>query len=169
MNLLTKDKADRILTELRKFSDAICELGNPINDNRLETFETNFGMKLPDDFKYMIRQHNSFSLSGVEVHGFEIQQDVQSIEQVIKFEHLEAGNPMFPDFLPFSPDGYGNYYCLDLSRIQDDVCPIIFWQHDYFYEKQNEVETCHDSFLDWVQEVMIDWTLEEMNYDGSSK
>jgi cell wall assembly regulator SMI1 len=131
MNTITKEKADKLLTELRKFSDVICELGDPINDNRLEEFETKFGSKLPEDFKYILRQHNSFSIFGTEVHGFDLNQTGQSIDEVFNFEHFEAGNSMFPEFLPFSPDGFGNYYCLDLSRIQDDVCSIIFWQHDY--------------------------------------
>jgi hypothetical protein len=72
-------------------------------------------------------------------------------------------------FLPFSPDGYGNHYCLDFSRIKNEICPIVFWQHDFKYENLTEVETCNNSFVDWVNEVLIEWTLEEYNYDGTEK
>jgi hypothetical protein len=33
----------------------------------------------------------------------------------------------------------------------------------------NEVETCNQSFTEWIDEVMIEWTLEEYNYDGTEK
>ena len=53
--------------------------------------------------------------------------------------------------------------------MENVICPIVFWQWDYLYEDIKEVETCNSSFLDWIQEVVIDWTLEDYNYDGSEK
>ena len=72
-------------------------------------------------------------------------------------------------FLPFSPDSFGNHYCIDLSTNNDDTCPIIFWQHDFDYENFTQVETCNLNFTDWVNEVLIEWTLENNNYDGTEK
>lgn len=71
------------------------------------------------------------------------------------------------EFLPFSSDGRGNHYCLDLSRLKGGSCPVIFWQWDFQYPNIEAVETCNESFYDWLDEVMIGWTLEEYNYDGS--
>jgi cell wall assembly regulator SMI1 len=72
-------------------------------------------------------------------------------------------------FLPFSNDGRGNHYCLDLSRLTGQSCPVVFWQWNYDYASLEEVEACNDNFVSWVKEVMIDWTLEMYNYDGSKK
>lgn len=167
MNKLVLKKAETVLFELRKFSPDICYLGNQIKDDRIEVFERNYKINLPADFKFILRQYNSFSVFGTEVYGFGPDLMGESIEQVYKFEHFEVAGPMFKELLPFSPDGFGNHYCLDLSRLYHEVCPIIFWQHDIEYDSFAPIESCNNSFSDWVQEVMIDWTLEEINYDGT--
>lgn len=154
---------------LIKFSDSILSLGNPIIDNRINEFEKIIGYKLPKDFKWFIEKNNGFSLFGNEVTGLGEEFLNASIDKVYNFEHSEVENPMPKYFLPFSPDGYGNHYCLDFSRIKNEICPIVFWQHDFKYENLTEVETCNNSFVDWVNEVLIEWTLEEYNYDGTEK
>ena len=58
---------------------------------------------------------------------------------------------------------------LDLSRLNKNLCPVVFWQHDYDYSDKTNLETCNNSFTEWVNEIMIAWTLEEFNYDGTEK
>ena len=162
-------QCDEILEELNKFSGEILFLGDPIIDNRLKEFETRIGFELPLDFKYILTKHNSFSLAGTEVLGLDKLFRDASLDKVFHFEHEEVENRMFKEFVPFSPDGGGNHYCLDLSRLEDDKCPIVFWQHDYSYWQKSEIETCNESFIDWIKEVMIDWTLEDIDYDGTKR
>jgi hypothetical protein len=76
---------------------------------------------------------------------------------------------MLRQLLPFSPDGAGNHYCLNLSKLQNGLAPVVFWQHDAQYNNEDELETCNPNFYEWVKEVMIDWTCEDTNYDGSDK
>jgi cell wall assembly regulator SMI1 len=158
-----------IYSELLKFSNSILNLENPITDNRIEEFEKEIEYKLPNDYKYFIKNHNGFSLSGTEVYGIGVEFKDSSMIKIYDFEHNGIQNPMPKYFLPFSPDGYGNHYCIDLSRIENEICPIVFWQHDYSYEMITDVETCNMSFAEWINEVMIEWTLEEYNYDGTQK
>jgi hypothetical protein len=66
-------------------------------------------------------------------------------------------------FFPFSPDGQGNHYCLDLSKIQDNICPVVFWQWDFEYDDIEDVEVCNTNFADWIDEVMVKWTLKIYN------
>jgi cell wall assembly regulator SMI1 len=160
---------NEILKELSKFSEDILFLGEPITDKRIIEFEKQIGFALPLDFKYLLSIHNSFSLSGTGVLGIGEEFRGASLENVYQFEHKEVGNPMLAEFLPFSPDGAGNHYCLDLSRLNQDLCPVVFWQHDYEYSGKEDVETCNANFFEWIQEVMIDEWLEEINYDGSDK
>ncbi|MEI6950780.1 SMI1/KNR4 family protein [Paraflavisolibacter sp. H34] len=169
MRTFEKDRADKILTELSRFSGDISSLGEPITDDRLERFEAHLGLTLPTDFKYLLKHYNYFSLPSAEVLGLGPEFQAESLDAVYRFEHQAVGNPMFADFVPFSPDGAGNHYCLDLSRFKDGICPVIFWQHDCEYKYRDEVETCNDSFLDWVEEVMIGWTLEDYHYSGRAK
>lgn len=162
-------KCEEILKELYRFSDDIIYLGNAITDNRLEEFEAQIGYNFPIDFKYILKRHNSFSLLGTEVMGFDLKYRGSSLDQLYYFEHQQVDNPMFKEFLPFSPDGRGNHYCLDLSKLENGLCPVVFWQHDYFYLDKTDVEISNNTFIDWIKEVMINWTLEDTNYDGNEK
>ncbi|HAK28400.1 MAG TPA: hypothetical protein DCO90_04035 [Sphingobacterium sp.] len=152
-----------------RFSDDIINFGNPIKDNRLEMLEDALDYKLPIDFKYVLKKHNGITLIGTEIYGFDAAFRGNSLEKIYEFEHNIADNKMSREFLPFSPDGRGNHYCLNLTKIIDGVCPIVFWQWDYDYPRIKDVEECNGSFLSWIEEVMLEWNLENYNYDGTSK
>lgn len=163
------EECNKRLEELYKFSNEILFLGESILDSRIEDLEKEIGYKLPEDFKYIIKKHNRIILAGTQVYGMSQELKGSSLDMIYKFEHFEAENPMPKFFFPFSPDGQGNHYCLDLSKITDEICPVVFWQWDIEYEDIEDVEVCNDSFIDWIDEVMIDWTLEVYNHDGSEK
>ena len=155
------------MENIKQFSDEILQLGEPIIDNRLEIFENQICFILPDDYKYILKKYNGLSVLGTEVLGLDKKFMGNSMDSVYNFEHNEVFNKMPIEFMPFSPDGRGNFYCLNLSKLENGVCPIIFWQHDFEYKSKEDVETCNINFMEWVKEVLIDWTLEEYNYDGS--
>ncbi|TPE45917.1 SMI1/KNR4 family protein [Pontibacter mangrovi] len=161
-------QCEKVLESLHQFSDDLLNLGEPILDNRLSEFEHQIGFQLPFDFSYILTKHNYISLAGTEIFGIGREFREESLDKVYSFEQNGIENPMPKEFLPFSPDGRGNYYCLDLSRIKDDSCPVVFWQHDYDYNYSNkeEVETCNENFIGWVQEVMIGWTMEDYGFEN---
>jgi cell wall assembly regulator SMI1 len=149
-------ECDLILDELYKFSDDVLHLGLPITDDRLEKLEKEIGFNLPFDFKYLLRKHNGISLMGTEILG--VDKELlrgSSLDEVNTFEHI-ADSTLPAWFLPFSPDGRGNHYCLDLSKYEDGLCPVVFWQYDFAYESVDDVEVCNLNIMDWVKEVVID-------------
>jgi hypothetical protein len=160
---------ENTFNELSRFSIDILSLANPVIDDRLEVFEKEVGYNLPFDFKFFLKRSNGFSLQGVEVFGLGSEFRDSSLDAIYDFEHWKVYNKMPLCFLPFSNDGRGNHYCLDLARLNEEICPVVFWQHDYDYTSLDEVETCNDSFVSWVNEVIITWTLESYNYDGTQK
>ncbi|RWY53959.1 SMI1/KNR4 family protein [Mucilaginibacter gilvus] len=162
-------QCDRLLDQLSKFDSEMLDLGSNINDDSIRLFEKGIGFNLPLDFKYILTLHNGISLMGTEVYGLDDELKESSLNKIYHFEHFGAGNPMPAHFLPFSPDGTGKYYCLDLSKITNGLCPVVFWEHSVTYLSLSNVEVCNNSFIDWVQQVMIDWTLADYNYDGSEK
>lgn len=162
-------QCEQVLNELSKFSTEICFLGDPITDDRLKTFEKSIKLILPEDFKYIYQKHNRIVLNGTEIYGLDANLKGCSLDIVCQFEHFVVANPMPLDFIPFSPDGRGNHYCLNLLKMNDGVCPVVFWQHDFYYEGIDEVEECNPSFTDWINDVLIGWTLADCNYDGSEK
>lgn len=160
---------ENLINELHKFSDDVLEMGSNIDDNRVEDFEQYRNLTLPLDFKQFIKKVNGFSLMGTEVYGFDKDQ-VSAIENVYYREHFEVRIPQYPYLVPFSPDGRGNFYCIDtIHQLESGDFPVVFWVSNYEYTKEDSPEITHNNFLDWVQEVVIDWFLEDYNYDGSEK
>ncbi len=92
-----------------------------------------------------------------------------SLESIFTIEHNEVRNKMPEYLIPFSPDGLGNHYCFDMRSRDAESCSIIFWQHDLAYTDDESPEVVNASFADWVQEVVIDWTLEDFDYNGDKK
>lgn len=164
------ERCEQTLEKLYRFSSELLQLGEEdISDLKLEEFEKEIGCKLADDFKYILKKHNGIILAGTEVYSLSDDAEGKSLDNIFTFEHDEVENPMPKNFLPFSPDGRGNHYCLDLAGNSDGICPVVFWQHDFEYDSIDAVEICNDSFTDWIDEVMVGWTLENYHYDGTEK
>ncbi|MCS3531608.1 SMI1/KNR4 family protein [Chryseobacterium sp. JUb7] len=163
------DVCEKALKELYNFSKEILYLGDNIKDFRIEEFENNIGYELPIDFKFIAKKHNGIILAGTEIYGLSFSLKENSLDIVYKFEHFDVDNPMPSYFFPFSPDGRGNHYCLDLSKLADGICPVVFWQWDLEYDDFENVEVSNNSFVDWVNEVLIDWSKDIYNYDGTEK
>lgn len=158
-----------LIVELNKFSSDIIELNRPIADNRIMQFEEQYSIILPSDFKNFISKINGFNLMGTQVYGFN-KANPNSIENVYYREHFEVKVPQAVEIVPFSPDGGGNFYCFDTSQKRSDgTCPVIFWVSNYLYSELDKPEIVNVNFLDWAKQVVIKWTLEDYNYDGTYK
>lgn len=157
-----------VIKELEKFSPSVIDLGESITDNRLVKFEEKYKLKLPQDYKLLISKFNGIELMGDVIYGV-YGEDVESLTSVYYREHFLVKVPQHSYFVPFSPDGGGNFYCFDTRTLRDDSisCPIVFWESNVIYEGEPEVVA--DSFIEWVNEVFIGWPLEQFNYDGSRK
>ncbi|MDF7822268.1 SMI1/KNR4 family protein [Runella sp. MFBS21] len=160
---------EKLITELLKFSNDTLEIGEPIKDQRIKNFELYRNLEVPSDFKQFIKKMNGLTLMGTEVYGFDPNK-ANSIENIYYREHFEVKIPQYSWLIPFSPDGRGNFYCLDtINKLENGNYPIVFWVSNYEYSEIDTPEITHNNFLDWLQEVVIDWTLEYYNYDGSEK
>lgn len=158
-----------IIEELLLFSERALQLNAPVSNGAIERFESQFQIILPEDYKQLVNRFNGFSLMGFEVYGVGQEIGATSLNKNYVFEHDEVGNPMYKYFVPFSPDGFGNHYCFDLSTMKDGICQIVFWQHDFSYSENERPEVCNDSFTAWIKKDVIDWTLENNDYNGRSK
>lgn len=162
-------KIDEIFKELNKFSNEVLTLYEPLKEvNLIEDFEKRHNLQLPNEYKYLISKHNGIDLMGVTIYGFT---GSENLESVYEFEHNEVVFPQFDFLVPFSPDGGGNFYCFDTRyhTNNNESCPIVFWTSNYEYNEVNQPEQTNSSLTDWIEEVMIEWTLESYNYDGSER
>jgi hypothetical protein len=158
-----------VIKELEKFSTDILSIAEPVEERAIDFFEKKHNIKLPSDYKILLEKYNGVCLDGTEVYGIEIKPGKYSLEDCYIFEHCEVGNEMPLYLVPFSPDGGGNHYCFDTRFNNTTSCPVVFWQHDYHYTEDDMPEITYESFSEWIKEVMIDWTLEDVNYDGGKK
>jgi cell wall assembly regulator SMI1 len=159
---------NEVIKELFLFSDRVLSLNEPVNGNDVDVFEKKYNLKLPSDYQELLKSTNGFDLMGATVYGIFSAPNF-SLEQLYIREHSEVANPLFDYLVPFSPDGGGSHYCFDTRTIKDNSCDIVFWQYDYPYTETDPPEITNPSFAEWVKEVVIDWTLEDHNYDGSEK
>lgn len=157
-----------VIEELRKFSDRLTEWYPPAKREDIEEFEQNLGVTLPEDFKEFLMVTNGFEMMCDMVFGIKNRQE--DLYEVYRVEHNELYAKMPHHLIPFCPDGAGNHYCFDNNN--DNV--VVFWEFDLaaYYQDRHEEYECevvYPNFEAFAQEVLIDWTLESVNYDGENK
>lgn len=165
------EKVEALIFELRRFSSAIIDLGGPANSTLISAFEQDNNVTLPNDYKLVIAQVNGFNLMGSEVYGVLGKAHPSSLEINYHYEHFEVKYPQPAYLVNFSPDGGGNFYCFD-TRYQTqegNSCPIVFWLSNYLYAENDAPEVVYDSFIDFVGEVVIDWTVADYDYEGNER
>jgi hypothetical protein len=160
---------DHLLIELYKFSNKILTLEAPLlNLTKIKDFENRYNLILPKDYIYLLGKHDGIDMMGTAVLGFN---GIKNLISVYEYEHFEVSYPQYNYLVPFSPDGRGNFYCFDTrtKTNNNESCPVIFWTSNYQYNINDEPEVTNSSFSEWLDEVIIKWTLESYNYDGTEK
>lgn len=160
-----------LLAELRKFSPEIAAFNGPADPALIAAFELDNQLILPEDYKRTIEQINGFSIMGDEVYGILGKEITLSLENIYYREHFQVHLPQYPYIVPFMPDGRGNFYCFDTRyRTQNGTsCSVIFWVSNYEYTDEDVPEVVNVSFVDFMNEVIINSILEEYNYQGEER
>ena len=168
---MNTQKLNNLMSELYKFDSSVLELNNPIASSQLiKEFENMFDVILPQEYKDLLSIHNGIFVMGDGILGIDLD-NRRDLYNTYYFEHFEVENSIPRYLIPFSPDGFGNHYCFD-TRVQTNdgySYQIVFWQHDYLYNKGEDLEVTHESLTDFIREVMIDWILEDYDYNGNEK
>lgn len=156
-----------ILKELEKFT--VVSFEEPHEVTVIKEIEKELKIQLPQDYKELLSYSNGVSLGSTEVAGlFPVKTGV-SLNKLYEVEHSLTANPMPAYLVPFSPDGAGNHYCFDTTTNNEFSCSIVFWQYDYIYTQDDGPEVTNSSFFQWIKEVMIDWYLENYDYNGRAR
>lgn len=150
---------DEIFEQLQQFKDGAITYYEPVDEISIDEFEHKNSVSLPDDFKLFIKKSNGIEVLSTSVYGLGNKQE--DLFEVYRREHTLVNIPMPGNVIPFSPDGGGNFYCFDTTTNHDGSCKVIFWTSNYSYTEADVPEVCNESFNDWFQEVVIDWTIED--------
>jgi len=165
------EEIDSLIAELRRFSSNIAELKTAVDAQLIVRFESEHHLALPIDYKLTVAQVNGFSIMGAEVYGLYGRTSSLSLESIYHREHIDVSYPQPPYIIPFSSDGGGNFYCFDtrFKSADEQSSPVVFWVSNYPYTEDDPPATTNNSFLDFVNEVIIGWTLDDYDYEGNEK
>ena len=160
----------KIITELDKYSPKILTKYSGISEDRIIEFEQKLKYRLPEDFKNFLKVCNGFEIVSDIVYGIHPDDNKLDLYSNYLWEKDESGNPIFEHLLPISPNGFGDYYCLDLKTLDENYqnCNIIFWQHDYEFSADDQPEVDCKSFFEFIWELLDDIKTRN-HYDGRDK
>lgn len=156
---------DDVLIELKKFSTEVVELFEPMDNSTIKDFENRHRVVLPDEYKKILLFSNGLSVRGSELLPLVSKRTKNTVEEIYRI--IKEVLPS--NFLPVSPDGAGNYYCLSLATLKGGSCEVTFWQSDYEYSDLDLPEVVNASFSEFIKEVFIDWTLQDYDFNGNKK
>ena len=167
----TKKEMDEVITELKKFTSRVSTKHDPVDPALIGRFESRFGLKLPEDYKYLLGITNGFSVMGNEVLGMTDESYSYDLFKVYQFEHYEVIVPQYEYLIPFSADGFGNFYCFD-TRVKTnggDSNQIVFWYSNYEYSESDPPEVTHQGLADFIKDWCINLPLESYDYNGDER
>jgi hypothetical protein len=96
-----------------------------------------------------------YSALAIGVYG--LGSDVPSHLDLLKrtvAERTEMELPLPLRLVPVMGDGGGNHYCLDTSRMADDECPIVLWNHED--DETQALNPVSQSFESWLIAEILD-------------
>ncbi len=164
-----KELWDELLYELSEFDVELEDaLNPPAGDHEISDLETRLNVTLPEDFVDFYRVHNGQDeMADNLIYG----QELLSMRRIIAEwkiwkELLDKGkladkansdkgvkNEWWnPKWVPFTYDGAGNHYCLDLDPSEDGkVGQVIYLIHD-----DPKREVIAGSFIDFIKKYIGD-------------
>jgi len=125
------------------------ETGVGASSEEIDSAERILGVALPEDYEYFLRTFGWARLEHDELYG--VGHSVPAHLQLVRNTQSERTTfrPFLPMWLvPVMPDGAGNHYCIDTSKLLGESNPIVFWDHD---AGENQFPTkIANSFSDWI-------------------
>jgi len=133
--------------QIKFFSDKECGVGATATE--IERAEAMLGTKFSESYRLFLQDYGWGRFAHQELYG--LGSDVPPHLDLIRNTEAER-NQMHPAMLlslvPLLNDGAGNHYCLDVRKMRDSECPIVFWDHE-LGEDQNP-KPVFDAFDKWL-------------------
>lgn len=125
--------------------------GRGASDEEVARCEEQLAVSLPNSYKLFLREFG-FALWPECICGVRPRDPALDVLLVAEAERHEVEPEMPYHLIPFYPDGCGNHYCLDTSRLVDGECPVVFWNHEL--DEDQQPPKTHASLLDWLEEAV---------------
>ena len=162
-----QERFEAVANLLRQFQPS--PFPGPASAEVIKEAEAELGVTFPESYRLFLGQFSGgglpFEIYGVEPQALPEGQDYyfQNVVGMTESEREEV-EPSLPLFLiPFTPNGMGDHWCLDTSRLVGSECPVIFWNHEI--DEQQELRQTHATFLDWLEEMASSEDIQEYYQD----
>ncbi|MCY8755623.1 SMI1/KNR4 family protein [Bacillus haynesii] len=115
-----------------------------ISIEKINEIQENLNVKLPESYKWFLKNYGSGRIFGVEILGYDLEGAyvVEQSENYRKYYYLPDGIVVIEYVDEFS-------YCLDTNKMEDGECPVIVWANDAGYG-----DVVANNFLEFFMEVL---------------
>jgi hypothetical protein len=152
------DRFEHVATLIRQHTPSDW-LNGGVGTAEIDQCEERLGVRLSNSYRWFLREfgigcfpEEIYGIHHGPLPGFKLEYHTHA-------EQHECEPPLPHHLVPFSPDGWGNHYCLDTSRLSEGECPVVFWNHEKGEGQQPE--RTHPTFLDWLEEKALEVAAEE--------
>lgn len=127
-------------------------LGDGATESEVAELERELGVTLPASYRRFLQEFG-FTFWPDFVYGIAHGKlpGMRVLWQT-RIERHEVEPPLPAHLVPFSPDGWGNHYCLDTAQLAEGECPVVFWDHEA--AANSAPERTHRSFTAWLAEAL---------------
>lgn len=110
-----------------------------VNDDKIKLIETALNVRLPESYKWFLKEYGEGGLYGVNILGYNLVDAgiVEQTEDYRKYYGLTDGIVVIEYIDEFS-------YCLDTNKMKNGECPVILWANKGGYGR-----TVADNFLEF--------------------
>lgn len=140
-------------------TNAEIEIGTPSTPGRVAAAEKALGVKLPESYKQFLLTCGSADIENEEIFGLDPEDHPSDFVQSTLFMR-KAEDFKWPDhMLVIAADGRGGDFCLDVSKIKGDDCPVVYHDHelDEIDEESGAItpsfEKVKPTFAAWVKQI----------------
>ncbi len=142
------------------------ELGRSVQpvsvyEAELRELEKHLGIGLPEDYRQFLGEFGFVDWPEI-VYG--VDRSLRPGDTLLKTIERERNlllPALPPHLIPFSPNGLGSHYCLDLESKRHNSSRVVYWRHEVL---EGQVpEHAFDSFSAWLAET----TLEALHHSES--
>jgi hypothetical protein len=126
--------------------------GRPAPEEDIRQAEEALGVSFPDSYCWFLMEFGAAEWPQL-IYGVRTGNWTWADLVRLTKESRQALNAPIPlHLLPFSPDGWGNDYCMDTSRLVEGECPVVFWNHE---NGEDQIpDTVFAGFLDWLEDAI---------------
>jgi hypothetical protein len=125
----------------------------PVTEDRIRGAEVELDVVFPDSYKVFLREIGSSYWPNYFIGLNPLPVPATDVISITFRQRQVDGLPLPHYLIPIEDDGYGNYYCLDSSKMKDSECPVVFWNHDLSLDQTPE----------WIAASYIDWLYDQVN------